>query len=80
MIWQGERCPNCEAQAAENEALRHDLERQMAIANEHVNEVERLRGAAKKERAAIVAFLRETIFNCTFADIPSAIESGEHLK
>lgn len=31
--------------SAENEALRHDLERQMSIANEHVNEVERLREA-----------------------------------
>jgi hypothetical protein len=45
MIWQGEYCPNYEEAAAENEALRHDLERQMSIANEHVNEVERLREA-----------------------------------
>ena len=36
--------------------------------------------AAAEERAKIVAFLRETIFNCTLADIPSAIEAGEHLK
>lgn len=37
-----QHCPNCEAQAAEIEALRHDLERQMSIANEHVNEVDTL--------------------------------------
>lgn len=37
-----QHCPNCETQAAEIEALRHDLERQMAIANEHVNEVDTL--------------------------------------
>jgi hypothetical protein len=30
---------------AENQQLSHDLERQMTIANEHVNEVERLREA-----------------------------------
>ena len=30
---------------AENEALRHDLERYMTIANEHVNEANRLREA-----------------------------------
>ena len=30
---------------AENKALRHDLERYMDIANEHVNEAERLRDA-----------------------------------
>jgi len=36
--------------------------------------------AAAEERAKIVAFLRETIFNCTLADIPSAIEAKEHLK
>jgi hypothetical protein len=35
---------------------------------------------AEQERAKIVAFLRETIFNCTYADIPSAIEACEHLK
>jgi methionine synthase II (cobalamin-independent) len=32
-----------EAQAVEIEELRHDLERQMTIANEYVNEVEELR-------------------------------------
>ena len=32
-----------------------------------------------EERAKIVAWLRETIFNCTLADIPSAIEAKEHL-
>jgi hypothetical protein len=32
-----------EAQAAENEQLLHDLERQMTIANEHVNELEAFR-------------------------------------
>lgn len=31
-----------DALQAENEQLRHDLERQMAIANEHVNEVDTL--------------------------------------
>jgi len=36
--------------------------------------------AAAEERAKIVAWLRETIFNCTLADIPSAIEAKEHLK
>ena len=35
-------CSIIESEAAENEALRHDLERQMTIANEQVNEVERL--------------------------------------
>jgi hypothetical protein len=35
-----QHCPNCEAQAREIENLRHDLERQMTIANEHVNEAE----------------------------------------
>ena len=46
---------NCEEAAdtierlqAENEALRHDLERYMTIANEHVNEAERLREALKR--------------------------------
>ena len=39
-----ENC-NCEEAAAEIETLRHDLERQMTIANEHVNEAERLREA-----------------------------------
>jgi len=34
-----------DALKAENEQLRHDLERQMTIANEHVNEAERLREA-----------------------------------
>ena len=35
-----QHCPNCEAQAVEIEQLLHDLERQMTIANEHVNETE----------------------------------------
>lgn len=34
-----QHCPNCESQAAEIEALRHDNERQMTIANKYVNEV-----------------------------------------
>lgn len=34
-----------DALQAENERLRHDLERQMSIANEQVNEAERLREA-----------------------------------
>lgn len=37
----------------EVEALRHDLERYMAIANEHVNEAERLREAL--EEAPIIS-------------------------
>lgn len=37
-----------DALQAENEDLRHDLERQMTIANEHVNEVERLREALEQ--------------------------------
>jgi hypothetical protein len=36
--------------------------------------------AAAEERAKIVAWLRETIFNCTFENIPDAIEAKEHLK
>ena len=36
-----------DALQAENEALRHDLERQMTIANEHVNEAERLQAEAQ---------------------------------
>lgn len=39
----------------ENERLRHDLERQMTIANEYVNEVERLREALEAlERIAVI--------------------------
>jgi hypothetical protein len=41
-----ENC-NCEEAATEIETLRHDLERQITIANEHVNEVERLREALR---------------------------------
>jgi len=37
-----------DALQAENEQLRHDLERQMTIANEHVNEVERLLAALEQ--------------------------------
>lgn len=36
--------------------------------------------AVQEERDRIVAWLRETIFNCELSDIPSAIEAGEHLK
>ena len=42
-----ENC-NCEEAATEIETLRHDLERQMTIANEQVNEAERLREALKR--------------------------------
>lgn len=41
-----------DALQAENEQLRHDLERQMTIANEHVNEVERLREKIKNIKEA----------------------------
>jgi hypothetical protein len=40
-----EAADRIEALIAENQQLRHDLERQMTIANEQVNEVERLRDA-----------------------------------
>ena len=42
-VWQIRHPAQSDALQAEIEALRHDLERQMTIANEQVNEVERLR-------------------------------------
>ena len=43
--WNTRQPTQSDAVQAEIEALRHDLERQMTIANEQVNEVERLREA-----------------------------------
>ena len=75
------RIRNLRYQVSEKMPLSYsDLLLLLDLANAQAAEIERLHGAVKKERAAIVAFLRETIFNCTFEDIPSAIEAGEHLK
>jgi len=42
-------------------------------------EAAKAEGAAE-ERAKIVAWLRDTIFNMRVLDIPAAIEAKEHLK
>jgi len=49
-----QHCPNCEAQAVEIEELRHDLERQMTIANEHVNEL----ATFKQEVSDVMTYIK----------------------
>lgn len=57
MIWEGEHCSDCEA-------LRHDLERYMTIANEHVNEVEVL----KKELSDFRQEVSDIVYNYIHVD------------
>jgi Lar family restriction alleviation protein len=92
--WNKRQPTQSDALQAENEQLRHDLERQMTIANEQLNEAERLRVEVKaqydrgyydgrkmdamEERAKIVAWCRNV--NLDWCRCADAIEAGEHLK
>jgi hypothetical protein len=49
-----------EATKLENEELRHDLERQMTIANEHVNEAEALRRTLNKVTVSVMDVANRT--------------------
>ena len=71
---EGPAADHIEAQAAEIEKLQLECKAQY---DRGYYDGRRYDGA--EERAKIVAWLRETIFNCTLADIPSAIEAEEHL-
>jgi hypothetical protein len=68
-----QHCPNCEAQAAEIERLREEVEKWVFYTRQTMLMYKDIQ---LEERAKIVAWLHEA----GYRQIAVAVEAGEHLK